>query len=81
MWQAQVKGFEREKRRKEESSAGSYLGHTVKNCMTVIESMGRYQVCWSKADPVRSASFARISRVRSLTGQVPCLMSATGKAG
>ncbi len=49
MWQAQVKGFEREKRRKEESSAGSYLGHTVKSCMTVIESMGRYQVCWSES--------------------------------
>ncbi len=49
MWQAQVKGFEREKRRKEESSAGSYLGHTVKSCMTVIESMGCYQVCWSES--------------------------------
>lgn len=49
MWQAQVKSFEREKRRKGESPAGSYLGHTVKSCMTVIESMGRYQVCWSES--------------------------------
>lgn len=44
MWQAQKKGFERRKRRKEELSEDSYLGHAVKNCMTVIESMGRYQV-------------------------------------
>ncbi len=44
MWQAQKKGFERRKRRKEELPEDSYLGHAVKNCMTVIESMGRYQV-------------------------------------
>lgn len=44
MWQAQVMSFEREKRRKGELPVDSYLGHAVKNCMTVIESMGRYQV-------------------------------------
>lgn len=47
MWQAQTMNFERGKRRKGELSADSHLGHTVKNCMTVIESMGRYQVTWS----------------------------------
>ena len=40
MWQAQATDFERGRRRKEELSAGSYLGHTVKNCMTVIKSDG-----------------------------------------
>ena len=47
MWQAQRMGYERGKRRKGELSVDSHLGHTVKNCMTVIESMGRYQVTWS----------------------------------
>lgn len=44
MWQAQGKSFERGKRRKEELPEDSYLGHAVKNCMTVIGTMGRYQV-------------------------------------
>ncbi len=44
MWQAQEKDSERRKRRKEELPEDSYLGHAVKNCMTVIGSMGRYQV-------------------------------------
>lgn len=60
MWQAQVKSFEREKRRKEGSPAGSYLGHAVKNCMTVIESMGRYQVCWSESWPCAVSFFLRV---------------------
>ena len=40
MWQAHTTDFERGKRRKEELSAGSCLGHTVKNCMTVIKVDG-----------------------------------------
>ena len=43
MQQVQRKDFERERRRKGELPADSYLGHAVKSCMTVIESMGRYQ--------------------------------------
>ncbi len=44
MQQVQRKDFERGQRRKGELSVNFYLGHAVKNCMTVIESMGRYQV-------------------------------------
>ncbi len=44
MWQAQWKSSQREGRRKGELPVDSYLGHAVKSCMTVIESMGRYQV-------------------------------------
>lgn len=51
MWQAQGKSFERGKRRKEELPEDSYLGHAVKNCMTVIGTMGRYQVSKDKAGP------------------------------
>lgn len=40
MWQAQEKDQERRKRRKGELPDDSYLGHTVKSCMTVIESDG-----------------------------------------
>ena len=47
MWQAQMMNFERGKRRKGELPADFHLGHTVKSCTTVIESMGRYQVTWS----------------------------------
>ena len=36
MWQAQEKDQERRKRRKGELPDDSYLGHTVKSCMTVI---------------------------------------------
>lgn len=42
MWQAQEKDQERRKRRKGELPDDSYLGHTVKSCMTVIVKMGRY---------------------------------------
>ena len=44
MWQTQMMSFERGRRRKGELSVDSHLGHTVKSCMTVIKSMGRYQV-------------------------------------
>lgn len=44
MWQAQEKRFERKRRRKEGLPVYLYLGHAVKNCMTVIGLMGRYQV-------------------------------------
>ena len=44
MWQAQEMDFERDKRRKGKFPVSFHLGHAVKNCMTVIESMGRYQV-------------------------------------
>ena len=40
MQQVQRKDFERGQRRKGELSANFYLGHAVKNCMTVIESDG-----------------------------------------
>jgi hypothetical protein len=43
MWQAQEKDFEREGCRKEREPVLFFLGHTVKNCMTVIVSMGSYQ--------------------------------------
>ena len=43
MWQAQEKDQERRQRRKGELPDDSYLGHTVKSCMTVIGTMGRYQ--------------------------------------
>ncbi len=44
MWQAQAKNSGRGKRRKGGLSVDFHLGHTVKSCMTVIESMGSYQV-------------------------------------
>lgn len=44
MWQAQKKNFERGKCRKEEHPVCFYLGHAVKSCMTVIGSVGRYQI-------------------------------------
>lgn len=43
MWQAREKNSERGKRRKGKLPANFYLGRAVKNCMTVIGSMGRYQ--------------------------------------
>ncbi len=44
MWQAQAKNSGRGRRRKGRLSVDFHLGHAVKSCMTVIESMGRYQV-------------------------------------
>lgn len=44
MWQAQKKDFERGKCRKGKHPVCFCLGHAVKSCMTVIGSMGRYQI-------------------------------------
>lgn len=48
MWQAQEKDSERRKRRKEELPEDSYLGHAVKNCMTVISKDGELSDIYGK---------------------------------